>query len=610
MFREQVGTVSTWFDRWTPCEQTVAMVALLRRLQPTQARFITSVLHRQVADCGDLRRTEILANDSNYVASLANLESKEALIRELLSYLPLLNPKNVDVKSLYLALIPKVLKYTLDHCVQMEEARQLLSYSLIHPAFTVEDRGLFANWLHQFEEKLSSSPSHGDGLGHYPSSCNNSPPNPNGFGSSWQNQQHHSQPINTSTVTNNQNTHTGSPSQGGGLSLGNYGGSLNFHRIRRSNSLTPPVLHSEGWNSQDELCSTAKPRSLSISSELSPQSSLASSGSGSESHLDDPRPQFTAPGMQDVPSWLKSLRLHKYAYLFAYLTFEEMLDLNEEKLEINGVTKGARHKIIISVAKLRERVHHLKKVYDEMTSEKDTIRNALNEVKWTLTTPIKPASTRTGHPSGPDNAADDSRKNEVSQGNPPNNNVMAPIGTNRFQNESNNSENNRFGDGLLQQREQNPVGTRENEADSNELTVWIIRVLGKACELNPDMELEGLLVSVLERCLSHDAFTVKQKRMLTLWRQQAPSIMPSRRNSSGSHYPYPHFHSHHRNSNSPNSGNISKHSRHFSPRVLNFGNQLASGWSTGGPGNSLHAMFMAKRPSLQDSILEVMTICL
>ena len=60
------------------------------------------------------------------------------------------------------------------------------------------------------------------------------------------------------------------------------------------------------------------------------------------------------------------------------------------------------------------------------------------------------------------------------------------------------------------------------------------------------MELEGLLVSVLERCLSHDAFTVKQKRMLTLWRQQAPSIMPSRRNSSGSHYPYPHFHSHHR----------------------------------------------------------------
>ena len=75
------------------------------------------------------------------MASLGNIENKDALIRELLSYLPLLNPKNVDVKSLYLGLIPKVLKYTLDHSAQMEEARQLLSYSLIHPAFTVEDRG-------------------------------------------------------------------------------------------------------------------------------------------------------------------------------------------------------------------------------------------------------------------------------------------------------------------------------------------------------------------------------------------------------------------------------------------------------------------------------------
>jgi hypothetical protein len=65
MFREQVATVSTWFDRWTPCEQTVAMVALTRRLHPTQARFLTTVLHRQLGDCAELRRAEILANDSS-----------------------------------------------------------------------------------------------------------------------------------------------------------------------------------------------------------------------------------------------------------------------------------------------------------------------------------------------------------------------------------------------------------------------------------------------------------------------------------------------------------------------------------------------------------------
>ena len=81
---------------------------------------------------------------TGFVASLTSVESKEALIRDLLAYLPLLNPKNSEVKALYLNLIPKVLKYTLDHCALMEEARQLLSYSLIHPAFTVEDRGLEA----------------------------------------------------------------------------------------------------------------------------------------------------------------------------------------------------------------------------------------------------------------------------------------------------------------------------------------------------------------------------------------------------------------------------------------------------------------------------------
>lgn len=35
----------------------------------------------------------------------------------------------------------------------------------------------------------------------------------------------------------------------------------------------------------------------------------------------------------DVPTWLKSLRLHKYAYLFQQMTYEEMLSVSEEWLE-------------------------------------------------------------------------------------------------------------------------------------------------------------------------------------------------------------------------------------------------------------------------------------
>lgn len=147
-----------------------------------------------------------------------------------------------------------------------------------------------------------------------------------------------------------------------------------------------------------------KPRSLSLSSPgetanalshcpLSPQNSLASSGSGSGSDSiysdDNHRPSsfhIAGSGMRgifinpckdekiirdklsfhsklkrlsvfetDVPSWLKGLRLHKYAHLFSLLTYEEMLALTEEQLEVQQVTKGARHKIALSILRLRER---------------------------------------------------------------------------------------------------------------------------------------------------------------------------------------------------------------------------------------------------------------
>ena len=37
--------------------------------------------------------------------------------------------------------------------------------------------------------------------------------------------------------------------------------------------------------------------------------------------------------IEDVGSWLKNLRLHKYGSLFSQLSYEEMLSLNEEYLE-------------------------------------------------------------------------------------------------------------------------------------------------------------------------------------------------------------------------------------------------------------------------------------
>lgn len=42
----------------------------------------------------------------------------------------------------------------------------------------------------------------------------------------------------------------------------------------------------------------------------------------------------------DVPSWLKSLRLHKYAALFSQMSYEEMMTLTEQHLESQVELRG------------------------------------------------------------------------------------------------------------------------------------------------------------------------------------------------------------------------------------------------------------------------------
>lgn len=45
----------------------------------------------------------------------------------------------------------------------------------------------------------------------------------------------------------------------------------------------------------------------------------------------------------EVPVWLKTLRLHKYSYLFRQMTYEEMLDITEEWLEaqVRNISKNS-----------------------------------------------------------------------------------------------------------------------------------------------------------------------------------------------------------------------------------------------------------------------------
>ncbi|KAF1544171.1 hypothetical protein FQV10_0011528, partial [Eudyptes schlegeli] len=90
----------------------------------------------------------------------------------------------------------------------------------------------------------------------------------------------------------------------------------------------------------------------------------------------------------DVPSWLKSLRLHKYAALFSQMTYEEMMTLTEHHLESQNVTKGARHKIALSIQKLRERQSVLRALEKDIL-EGGNLWTALQELQQIMVTPIK-----------------------------------------------------------------------------------------------------------------------------------------------------------------------------------------------------------------------------
>lgn len=73
----------------------------------------------------------------------------------LLSHLPLLQPRNSEAKCEYMKLLQKVLSHTIESSLFVEESRQLLSYALIHPATTLDDRTSLAMWLNHLEEHLS-----------------------------------------------------------------------------------------------------------------------------------------------------------------------------------------------------------------------------------------------------------------------------------------------------------------------------------------------------------------------------------------------------------------------------------------------------------------------
>ncbi|XP_076661688.1 sterile alpha motif domain containing protein 4 smaug [Halictus rubicundus] len=465
LFCEQVGELTRVFSQWNECEQTVVLYALLRRIPAVQARFLAQAVQHSLHSVSELDTQELNANNPAFINSLLS-ESTEVAINQLLTHLPLLRPGNVECKQCYLVAIPELVSHCVTTGQYTEQIQQLLSYTLIHPAITSQDRRSLTQWLRHLEERISGTPPI-HSLEEYTNSTIR-------WDNAWQ----------RNSKQQNDQTNLFGTQPGTAFNL-QFPPPVT--RQRRSNSLTPPVApphHLEVVDRSNNVnCTTRhKPRSFSISGDhtsnliglgpLSPQSSCASSGS--EGRLDEASNLSLASGMRDVPSWLKTLRLHKYSYLFVTLSYEEMLQLTEEQLAEQAVTKGARHKLALSIAKLQQRYTTLVNLEKDLLqptrdntqsasfSQGPTILvNTIDELKTILATPMKPSQ----------------------------------------------------------------------ENDPQDIPAQFTKVLGKLCSrLALDSVDDGILcacINILEKVLQHDCFTPNQKEKVQQWRSRLGNPRPT-----------------------------------------------------------------------------------
>ncbi|XP_030633194.1 protein Smaug homolog 2 isoform X1 [Chanos chanos] len=510
MFRDQVGILTDWFKGWNECEQTVALLSLLKRVSRTQARFLHICLEHWLADCTDIHILEAEANNAAIVSQWQQ-EPKEKAVSLLLSHLPLLQPRNSEAKCEYMKLLQKVLSHTIESSLFVEESRQLLSYALIHPATTLEDRTSLAMWLNHLEEHLSSRPPPPPGPYHARQGSDEWPGPAEALEAAhpW-----HDKPPPSCASPAGQNGHMPFPGAGGVPSPSNTNntgvpGQVQPSPLKRSMSVIPasPQACGSDWLSQEDVSIRQAPGGVDHAP-LSPQSSVASSGSEQTEEQGSTRNTFQedGSGMKDVPAWLKSLRLHKYASLFSQMTYEEMMILTEQHLESQNVTKGARHKIALSIQKLRERQSVLKSLEKDIL-EGGNVRNALQELQQIIITPIKPYT--------PPTAA----QREAEPGATPTEKDAKPAEDKDTPVEGYQSHNPPPCDG-----ESSAAPISEGDIPGQ-----FTRVMGKVCTQllvsRPDEENISCYLQLIEKCLAHEAFTETQKKRLVSWKQQALKLL-------------------------------------------------------------------------------------
>jgi len=98
-------------------------------------------------------------------------------------------------------------------------------------------------------------------------------------------------------------------------------------------------------------------KSAGLQSASLPSAGLKSSGLDSASMATPREEDFDPEMLNDIPAWLRSLRLHKYTSCFDGLTWQEMVVLDDAALEAKGVAAlGARRRLLRTFEHARKRM--------------------------------------------------------------------------------------------------------------------------------------------------------------------------------------------------------------------------------------------------------------